>query len=316
MQHPFQSGQRMLTKSFLGAMLALMLVTAGASVVAAAPATPVSAATLTGELTAGSANFLTVQTTERDGTITLTLNYDPQDDALVGKVNFRVYSTAGLRAYQDGAAPSQVNIATGTPIKKDSKVLRASFKESGRGLYTVEVYNHSAVSVHFTLAAGNAMLTDASGQTQSPDSAVMAEPAMADHAMAEPVMADSAAAAPVSSTQVQGESSTARAWQLYTITPNAKDSTVTLTLDYNPKDIGNISIFVLTADMMRDLAKLNVRLRDVNLASATTTKLGADASKLKVSFKAAGMASYTAIVFTNNNVPTTYTLSADGGTLK
>ena len=131
---------------------------------------------LTGQLPhQHSAHYLQLDTTERDAVINLTLVYDPYSDPnLLGSVNFLVLNEDGLRQYLAGADAKVVSIASGSPMQFDpiGNKLQGAFRDSGRGKYTVIVYNNAPIAVQYTLFADGGTLTDASGQALSADNPV------------------------------------------------------------------------------------------------------------------------------------------------
>jgi hypothetical protein len=138
---------------------------------------PVRASELNGALPIGySAHYLALEPAQRDGTVTLTLTFGPQNDPRVGnRVNLWVLSRQGLQDMLAGDKPANVAIAAGNPTvldadeEKETFELDASFKAFGRQTYTVIVYSRAPVSTTYTLAVDNAMLVDASGQTKAAD---------------------------------------------------------------------------------------------------------------------------------------------------
>jgi hypothetical protein len=131
---------------------------------------------LRGELAKGySSYYLQVQPPAQDGIVTLTLTLDPQDKRRVAsRVNILLLTPDGLRKVQAGDKPENVAIATGNPnvldADADSKALYtkvASFKSSGRELYTVVIFSRALVPVVYTLTADNALLVDSGGELQA-----------------------------------------------------------------------------------------------------------------------------------------------------
>ncbi|MBV7331021.1 hypothetical protein KFU94_22835 [Chloroflexi bacterium TSY] len=80
----------------------------------------------------------------RDSIVLLDFRYEPSDlSALVNKVNFYVLTEDGFRRMVAGERPEMVNIATGYPLPNSDKdnELWAGFRDSGRGTYTVMIFN-------------------------------------------------------------------------------------------------------------------------------------------------------------------------------
>ena len=129
-----------------------------------------------GELDKGySKHYLALEPTQRDAIITVTLNIEPQDARRVAnKVNLLLLDEDDLRRAQAGVKPEDVAFATGNPtvIDRDAppKLLfnkTASFKASGRGVYTVIVYNRAPIPTSYTLLVENAEIVDESGQVEA-----------------------------------------------------------------------------------------------------------------------------------------------------
>ena len=161
-------------------LLALLIMPLTASATVQASGATVRATELRGELSSGySAHYLAVEPAQRDGTITLTLRVDPKTDPrAASRVNLWVLSPEGLRALKEGEKPEHVAIAAGNPTvldedehQADSGKKEASFKASGRQIYTVIVYSRASVSTNYTLVATSGMLIDGSGQTKAVDQA-------------------------------------------------------------------------------------------------------------------------------------------------
>lgn len=126
-----------------------------------------------GELPKGySKHYLALEPTQRNALITLTLNIEPQDKRRIpNKVNLLLLDEDDLRRVQAGDKPEDLAFATGNPAIVDPhappKLIfnkTAEFKASGRGVYTVVVYNRAPIPVSYTLTAENAEIVDESGQ--------------------------------------------------------------------------------------------------------------------------------------------------------
>jgi hypothetical protein len=116
-------------------------------------------------------HYLGLDPTIRDGLIILTLDFDPKDNqALAGNLNFWVLDEDGLRRVISGAPPASVGIATGSAVRfgADQGKLRAIINASGRGRYTVVVFNNSAAPARYELRANGGLLSDETAQTTLP----------------------------------------------------------------------------------------------------------------------------------------------------
>lgn len=150
-----------------------------ADAAADAEATPESGATVSASGTVTADNlegelpnkddqhYLGLEPTDKDGTVTLSLTFDPQDSTeLARRLNFWVLDDRGFTQYLGGESLSKVAIAAGSSNVDTADNERvASFKAVGFGPYTVIVYNSSTVPATYTLDATGALLTDESGQT-------------------------------------------------------------------------------------------------------------------------------------------------------
>lgn len=115
-------------------------------------------------------HFLGLEPNERDGQMTLTLSYDPQDNSeLARRLNFWVLDEAGFNRFRTGSTnvnPSQLALAAGSSDPNlPSNQRRAVFSASGMGPYTVIVYNNSSVPGYYTLQVKGGVLVDDSMQT-------------------------------------------------------------------------------------------------------------------------------------------------------
>jgi uncharacterized surface protein with fasciclin (FAS1) repeats len=144
-----------------------------------APTEPVevSGTTLAGDLPEqDDQHFLGLVPSQRDGTVTLNLTFDPQDSSeLARRLNFWVLDTAGLNQYLRGTSPGEVAIAAGNrTFRGDTNERVASFNAVGLGPYTVIVYNNSRVPGSYTLTVEGGVLSDGSGQTRTAQEAASA----------------------------------------------------------------------------------------------------------------------------------------------
>ena len=162
---------------------ATAVATATPAATAAATATPtvqsnvtvsggvVRAEEMRGELaTQNAQHYFDLEPSQRDGEITLTLSYDPQDSSeLARRLNFWVLDTAGFNRYTDASSNvvlSQIAIAAGSgapgllPHQRQAK-----FTASGMGPYIVIVYNNSTVVGTYTLRVDGGTLIDDSNQS-------------------------------------------------------------------------------------------------------------------------------------------------------
>lgn len=131
----------------------------------------VRAQTMRGELTEqNEQHYLALEPSERDGRVTLTLSYDPQDSSeLSRRLNFWVLSEASFNQIRTGTGstnPGQLALAAGSSEPGlAGNQRRAVFTASGTGTYTVIVYNNSTVPATYELQVDGGILVDDSLQT-------------------------------------------------------------------------------------------------------------------------------------------------------
>jgi uncharacterized surface protein with fasciclin (FAS1) repeats len=150
---------------------------------AATPAPTTAAAVTTGEVRATTMqgdlpeqddqHFLGLVPSQRDGNISLSLTFDPQDSSeLARRLNFWVLDEAGLNAFLRGTSPGEVAIAAGNrTFRGDTNERVASFNAAGFGPYTVIVYNNSRVPGSYTLTVEGGTLIDDANQTRTAQAA-------------------------------------------------------------------------------------------------------------------------------------------------
>lgn len=106
-------------------------------------------------------HYLALWPTLRDGTVTLSLAFDPSDSkALLENLNFWVLTEEGLKQVINGGPPTSYDIATGAyqyfgPYKGK---LYASFNASGHGKYTVIVFNNVDMPARYLLNVEGGLL--------------------------------------------------------------------------------------------------------------------------------------------------------------
>ncbi len=299
---------------------------------------------LQGDLPApGDRHYLALTPDQRDGALVLTMAVDPQDNKeLRGRVNFLVLTEDGLRRFLAGADPRTVEIASGNPVPFDPEgnKVRAIFRASGLGSYTVIVINDSEFPASYTLSVQGGVLEDESGQTSgapaagaAPAATGVVSPTVAASAPAPtatvsaaspPVEAAQAAAAPagppglVTARRVTGALNSQFARHYLVLEPGARDAPVTLDLVYDPLDrkelIGNLNFWVLTEDGVRRMIRGD-NPADLNLATGFQAPFSPFPNELQAQFQATGLGPYTTVVFNNSKVPATYSLDIQGGLL-
>lgn len=116
-------------------------------------------------------HYFALTPTLRDGTITLSLAFDPQKNQMLREnINFLVLTEEGLRSVLAGGPPVNYDIATGSfgLFGANQNKLFASFQASGRGTYTVIVYNNSSIPARYILSAEGGVLATEDVETSLP----------------------------------------------------------------------------------------------------------------------------------------------------
>jgi len=138
----------------------------------------VTAPEMAGELpTQNTQHYFALVPSEKNGHVTLTLSYDPQDSTeLARRLNFWVLDPDGFKRYTDATTNvvlSEIAIAAGSGAPGlQANQRQAKFTASGFGPYTVIVYNNSTVPATYQLVAQGATLTDDSQQSTTAQQAV------------------------------------------------------------------------------------------------------------------------------------------------
>ena len=284
----------------------------------------------------GTRHFLGVEPLQRDGTIVLTLSYDPYSDPnLRGLINFLVLDEDGLRVFLAGGDLDAEEIASGSFVEFDptGNKMRAAFRDSGRGNYTAVVYNNSTTPITYTLSAIGATLIDDDDQTTLPGSiAADANMAQAQGGVANPVPSEAPAAVdpleaaiaavgyqPISARRVTGSLDQWINRHYLGVDPNQRDGLVRLKMTYEPNDIqelaGNTNFWVLDEDGLRRLISGDDP-RMLNLATGFPSPVGEERNTLLAAFNASGDNDYTVVVFNTSGIESTYVIEANGALLE
>lgn len=280
--------------------------------------TTVRSAVLQGELPYQyTAHYYGIEVDQRDGLIALTLAYEPQNNPnLRGFVNFMVLDEDGMRRFQAGTDPRDLELAAGAPLQFDGigNKMSATFRAVGRGGYTVIVFNNAQLPVRYTLIAEGAQLVDNANQSR--------DFSQAEESANEPIdVAPIVQSSPLGSAggnQLHGTLDTTIGRHYLQVIPDIRDGNLIFYLRYDPLDQpqlhGNVNFWIL------DEAGLNAIIRgdkagDVNLATGFPIPFQPFPNELQASFNASGRNPYTAVVYNKTKIPATYELTIDGGQL-
>lgn len=271
------------------------------------------------------AHVLGLESTTRDGIMKVTLAYDPQNNPLVrGYVNFLVLTEDGLRRFQAGEDPDTLSIATGSPVPFDrvGNKMAVTLQDSGRGKYTLIVYNNSAVPVTYYLTVEGGVLLDNANQAkpwlpillvdsgeQGPTPLQKAE----DTAEPAKLMAGS-----VTERRFTGALVRHADRHYLSVKPDEIDGSLVFYMQYDPLDqpdlVGKVNFWVLDDDGMRRVIS-GVRPDDINLGTGFPIPYQPSPNKLQANFNASGKNPYTVMLFNNGEIPITYTFAVNGGML-
>lgn len=337
------------TTAFL--IAAMLLVPMSAFAAGMTQTNTVRAAELSGTLDSSSTrHYLTLEPSERDADVVLTLVFGPQSDgSIANHANFWVLTQSALQSTIDASVPYyQVALAAGSPIsnRNDDYKVQANFKITGKESYVVIVYSKAPVPVNYTLTAQNAMLVDSSGQTQTasamataqasattegtmspqatttPQAMTTQQATMVPQATMTPVAsmgANPTVTASLPSTMVQDtktvvDTSTGNGQQLYyTIVPTSNDVDVTVNFDYDPKDNGDLNNqinFFIFDNNGLDQLRAGERPEFANLGAGGL--VDGSSTKRSATFRAVGQQPYVVMVMNRSNVPATFTLTVTG----
>jgi hypothetical protein len=271
------------------------------------------------------AHYLGLEPAIRDGIITLTLAYEPQDNPnLRGFVNFLVLTEDGLRRYLAGEDARSLNVASGSPLQFDpvGNKVAAAFRDSGRGSYTVIVYNNSDLPVTYALSVEGGTLFDGANQTLTsalagaePTPTPSPTPALAAGA-ADP--ATFVLPGSITARRVTGALATAGQRHYLNMRPDIRDGLIIFNFTFDPMDVrellGNINFWILDEDALRRVIA-GGRPEDLNLATGFRVPFNPFPNELQASFNASGSSPYTVVVYNLSTVPATYALGVTGGVL-
>jgi hypothetical protein len=299
------------------------------------------ATTVSGVLNPASYHYLGLEPSLRDGTIVLTIALEPATDKdLRGAVNFIVLTEDGLRRVLAGADPADLDIAASAPLQFDpiGNKYQAVFKASGKGPYTVVVYNTGGKSGGYSLTALNGVLLDDQGQTTT----VVAAPkpfvpttltststptetlqARVDASRASPLAVSAAtgpvtqAAPAVNALRLSGTLYPGLSRHFFAVKPAVRDGRVGIDMLYEPQGRateGLVNFWVIDADGMRRFV-YGADPETTEIATGFPEPFNPNRNEVVADFKASGSDEYTIVPFSEALETVTYVMNVAGGEL-
>ena len=219
-------------------------------------------------------HYFSLEPAIKDSVVVLDFVYEPEgESALVDNINFFVLTEDGFRRMVAGDRPEDVNVATGYPIPNSDEANRfwAGFRDSGRGTYTVMVFNDGEVPASYSIGIDGGILIDRLRQTNE------AEASVAELETAE-VLAESTQFINddlFGATSVSSNLSVAFEHHYFGLLPRVSDTRVQITMDYRVLGgeiavEGSVNFWVLDKDGLRKVIS-GARPADVNIASGALT---------------------------------------------
>lgn len=263
------------------------------------------------------AHYFGIEVNQRDGLIALTLAYEPQNNRnLRGLVNFMVLDEDGMRRFQAGTNPRDLDLAAGSPLEFDDvgNKMSGAFRAVGRGEYTVIVYNNAQLPIRYTLIAEGATLVDNANQSIDPDAPVVEDEEIVEVVAETPPSPLGAAI----DNQLSGILDTTIGRHYLEVQPDIRDGNLIFDFRYDPLDQpalhGNVNFWVLDQKGLNAIIRGD-KPRDVNLATGFPVPFNPFPNELQASFNASGKNTYTTVIYNQTAIPATYVLTVDGGQL-
>jgi len=272
------------------------------------------------------AHYFGLEVNQRNGMVALTLVHDPQDvPNLLGLINFMVLDEDGLRRFTAGEDPDELQLAKGSPLNFDpiGNKQSVAFQASGRGAYTVIVYNNSTTAIRYSLVAEGGTLID--NANQSLTAAAQAGAMTLDNIQDElPDTPDQTTPPPpnplgaATASRLTGMLDTTIGRHYLGVLPAVRNGTVLFNFHYDPLDQpalqGNVNFWVLDQEGLNAIIR-GEQAGDVNLATGFPAPFSPFPNELQASFNASGRNEYTAVLYNRTAIPATYTMVVEGGAL-
>ncbi len=327
----------------LALAVACLVLTAGNTIPAhAAPeaqAVTQRAGSVSGTLQPAGYHYLGLEPSLRDGTVVLTIAVEPADDVALRKaINFLVLTDDGLRRVLAGADPFDLDIAASAPLQFDpiGNKSQAVFRPSGRGEYTVVVYNTGGKIGGYTLTALNGVLIDDANQI----SVVAAAPAALNPPTLEAATTPTETlearvnlskgsplgavtgtvtqpAPSVNALRLSGALDPALSRHFLNVQPNVRDGQIGIGMVYEPRGRqtdGLVNFYVMDEDALRRFV-YGSDFDAVELAAGVQRPFSPDENDLVAAFTASGSSEYTVVPFSESPLTVTYVMQISGGQL-
>jgi hypothetical protein len=307
----------------------------------AAQTTTARASSVRGILNPAAYHYLGLEPTLRDGTVVLTIAVEPSDDlALRGAINFLVLTDDGLRRVLAGVDPFELDIAASAPLQFDpiGNKYQAVFSASGKGPYTVVVYNTGGKVGGYSLTALNAVLLDDANQVtvlaaapeplNPPSLEASTTPtetmeARVSISKGSPLAVSANAkgvtdpAPTVNAIRLSGELDSALNRHFLNVRPDVRDGTIGINMVYEPRGRetdGQVNFYVLDQDALRRFV-YGADFDAVELAAGSPKPFSPNVNDLVGSFTASGSSEYTVVPFSLSPLTVTYVMQITGGQL-
>jgi hypothetical protein len=299
------------------------------------------ATTVNGSLNPAAYHYLGLEPTLRDGTVVLTIALEPADDvALRDAINFIVLTDDGLRRVLAGTDPLDLDIAASAPLQFDpiGNKYQAVFKASGKGPYTVVVYNAGGKIGGYNLTALNAVLLDDANQVtvvatapeplNPPSLEASTTPTETMEARVSishgSPLALGASTGPVTqpapsvnALRLSGLLDSALNRHFLNVQPAQRDGGIGLEMVYEPRGRqtdGLVNFYIMDQDALRRFV-YGADFDSVELAAGSSKPFSPNPNELVAEFTASGSSEYTVVPFSLSPLTVTYVLQIAGGQL-
>ncbi|MEM7130060.1 MAG: hypothetical protein AAF702_27265 [Chloroflexota bacterium] len=258
-----------------------------------------------------SKHFYGLKPLQMDGLVRLTLAYEPAGDrSLRGLISFVVLTDDGLRRHLAGDSLNSVSFARGNVLPYGAEnVMETSFQSSGKGNYTVVVFNNLDARARYILNVDGGILVDDSGQSVEE---------FVDPPVQEAAAQASTAAAPVTAVRLTGKLEKTRERHYIGLRPQVRDGQVVLRYVYHPQNESSLSgqtnFYVIDDDGIRRIQS-GEDPELVNIAAGSLLPF-LPSNELYADFSTSGYGPYLAVIYNDSTIPAAYTLEIDGGFLE